>query len=108
MGEQDRACETINIRDCTIITVCPPSSNAGSGPRGSGQINTIVRGDEVIYRYSSPIGGGFTVRAKLDVLSDPYCTGAAREALVGLLVKHLSQDPGLPRIMFIVEQKMFG
>ncbi len=107
MGEQDQACETVNIRNCAILTVCPPGSNAGGEP-GSGQINTIVRGDEVVYTYSSPIGGGFTVRAKLDALSDPYCAGAAREALVGLLVKHLSRDPGLPRIMFIVEEKMFG
>ena len=108
------ACEYHEIPGCGRLIVCSESLEAGApeewralvraAPRGN-LWNRII-GDEIIYVYASPAGGGFVVAASMEGLASGECGPRLREVLVPLVESMLREEPMLPFLVMVIEEKM--
>ncbi len=106
------SCVAESVEGCGRILVCRDGLatrlEPALTPRGPGQIFSKfdLEGDKAYYTYMGPGGGGFLVEASITGLETRGCGEKLRAILVPLIMSMLRGDPGLPRILFIVEEKM--
>ncbi len=108
------SCEYHEVAGCGRLIVCGESLEEGGPEEGRGLVRAAPRGnlwnrivgDDIVYVYASPAGGGFVVVASMEGLASGECGPRLREVLIPLVESMLRGEPMLPFLVMVIEQKM--